>query len=117
MTAVANRSKAPSRPTVTNPTTIPNFYTSLALLIVGGFGLAGFGTMQVALLLVETPAHLRARILGLLTVCIGMGPVGVLHIGYMAERFGTVVGLVTVGLEGTLLLLATAVIWPELRKD
>ena len=93
-----------------------NFYTSLALLIVGGFGLAGFGTMQVALLLVETPAHLRARILGLLTVCIGMGPVGVLHIGYMAERFGTVVGLVTVGLEGTLLMLATAVIWPELRK-
>ncbi len=94
-----------------------NFYISLALLIVGGVGLAGFGTMQVALLLVETPAHLRARILGLLTVCIGMGPVGVLHIGYMAERFGTVVGLVTVGLEGTLLLLATAVIWPELRKD
>ena len=94
-----------------------NFYISLALLIVGGFGLAGFGTMQVALLLVETPAHLRARILGLLTVCIGMAPVGVLHIGYMAERFGTVVGLVTVGLEGTLLLLATAVIWPELRKD
>jgi MFS family permease len=93
-----------------------NFYTSLALLIVGGFGLAGFGTMQVALLLVETPAHLRARILGLLTVCIGMGPVGVLHIGYMAEKFGMVVGLVTVGLEGALLLLATAVIWPELRK-
>ena len=93
-----------------------NFYISLALLIVGGFGLAGFGTMQVALLLVETPAHLRARILGLLTVCIGMAPVGVLHIGYMAEKFGTVVGLVTVGLEGALLLLATAVIWPELRK-
>ena len=93
-----------------------NFYTSLALLIVGGFGLAGFGTMQVALLLVETPAHLRARILGLLTVCIGMAPVGVLHIGYMAETFGMVVGLVTVGLEGALLLLATAVIWPELRK-
>ncbi len=93
-----------------------NFYISLALLIVGGFGLAGFGTMQVALLLLETPARLRARILGLLTVCIGVGPVGVLHLGYMAERFGTVVGLVTVGLEGALLLLATAVIWPELRK-
>ena len=93
-----------------------NFYISLALLIVGGFGLAGFGTMQVALLLLETPAHLRARILGLLTVCIGVAPIGVLHIGYMAERFGTVVGLATVGLEGTLLLLATAVIWPELRK-
>jgi MFS family permease len=94
-----------------------NLYISLALLIVGGFGLAGFGTMQVVLLLLETPAHLRARILGLLTVCIGVGPVGVLHIGYMAERFGTVVGLVTVGLEGTILMLATAVIWPELRRD
>ena len=93
-----------------------NFYISLALLIVGGFGLAGFGTMQVALLLLETPARLRARILGLLTVCIGVGPVGVLHLGYMAERFGTVVGLVTVGLEGALLLLATAAIWPELSK-
>ena len=93
-----------------------NFYISLALLIVGGFGLAGFGTMQVALLILETPARLRARILGLLTVCIGVGPVGVLHLGYMAERFGTVVGLVTVGLEGALLLLVTAAIWPELRK-
>lgn len=92
------------------------FYFSIILLVLGGFGLAGFGTMQVTLLLLETPPHLRARILGLLTVCIGMGPVGVLHVGYMAEIFGTVNGMVMVGLEGIVIMAIVGFVWPELRK-
>jgi MFS family permease len=92
------------------------FYLSVALLMVGGFGLAGFGTMQVALLLLETPSHLRARILGLLTVCIGVGPIGVLHVGYMAEIFGTVNGLGMIALEGIAIITIIGFVWPELRK-
>ena len=92
------------------------FYFSIILLVLGGFGLAGFGTMQVTLLLLETPPHLRARILGLLTVCIGVGPVGVLHVGYMAEIFGTVNGMVMVGLEGIVIIAIVGFVWPELRK-
>ena len=85
-------------------------------MILGGFGLAGFGTMQVTLLLLETPPHLRARILGLLTVCSGVGPVGVLYVGYMAEIFGTVNGMVMVGLEGIAIIAIVGFVWPELRK-
>ena len=93
------------------------FYFSIILLVLGGVGLAGLGTMQVTLLLLETPPHLRARILGLLTVCIGVGPVGVLHVGYMAEIFGTVNGMVMVGLEGIVIIAIVGFVWPELRKD
>ena len=93
-----------------------NFYWSLILLAVGGFGLAGFGTMQVTLLLIETPSHLRARVLGLLTVCIGTGPIGALHVGYMAEQFGTVNGLTIVAVEGIIAMIIAGFVWPELRK-
>ena len=93
-----------------------NLYLSIILLTVGGFGLAGFGTMQVTLLLLETPSYLRARILGLLTVCIGVGPIGALHIGYMAEQFGTINGLVIVAIEGLIIMAIAGLMWPELRK-
>ena len=93
-----------------------NFYWSLILLAVGGFGLAGFGTMQVTLLLIETPSHLRARVLGLLTVCIGTGPIGSLHVGYMAEQFGIVNGLTIVAVEGIIVMIIAGFVWPELRK-
>jgi MFS family permease len=66
----------------------PAFPLAWALLAVGGFGSAAFANMQTSLIVLHAPAHIRSRLMGLLTVCIGMGPVGILLIGFLADRVG-----------------------------
>ena len=46
--------------------------------------------------------------LGVLTLCIGTGPIGFLHVGWLAETFGAPVALMVTGVEG---LLALLVLW------
>jgi MFS family permease len=67
---------------------VPAFWLACGLLAVGGFGSAGFSNMQTSLIVLHAPAHIRSRLMGLLTVCIGMGPLGVLFIGFLADRVG-----------------------------
>ena len=44
--------------------------------------------MQTSLIVLHAPAHIRSRLMGLLTVCIGMGPLGILLVGFLADRVG-----------------------------
>lgn len=43
---------------------------------MGGFGTAGFGNMQPSLMLTEAPPEMRSRLMGVVTMCIGTGPLG-----------------------------------------
>ena len=53
---------------------IPNPWLAGLALILVGIGGSGFGIMQPTLIYLATPVELRSRVLGLLSVCIGMGP-------------------------------------------
>ena len=64
----------------------PFYWLAFAVLVIGGFGTAGFGNMQTTLMLTEAPPEMRSRLMGLVTVCIGTGPLGVLAAGALAER-------------------------------
>jgi MFS family permease len=64
------------------------FGFAFAALVLGGIGSAGFGTMQTTLILTETPFELRARIMGVLTMFIGTGPLGMLSMGLLAAWLG-----------------------------
>jgi MFS family permease len=66
----------------------PDFPLACGLLALGGFGSAAFANMQTSLIVFHAPAHIRSRLMGLLTVCIGMGPLGILLVGFLADRFG-----------------------------
>ena len=57
------------------------------------FGSAAFANMQTSLIVLHAPPHIRSRLMGLLTVCIGMGPLGILLIGALAERLGPLVAV------------------------
>ena len=60
------------------------------VLVVGGVGQSGFGTMQSTITMLSAPPDMRGRMVGLMSVCIGIGtPVGGLAIGILAELFGT----------------------------
>ena len=66
----------------------PVFPLACGLLAVGGFGSAAFANMQTSLIVLHAPAAIRSRLMGLLTVCIGMGPLGILLVGFLADRVG-----------------------------
>jgi hypothetical protein len=67
---------------------VPAFALACGLLAAGGFGSAAFANMQTSLIVLHAPAHIRSRLMGLLTVCIGMGPLGILLVGFLADRVG-----------------------------
>lgn len=77
------------------------------LLALGGLGTAAFGSMQTTLVILNVGSDARSRVLGLVTTCIGMGPIGVLAAGALADRFGPVAALTTMAAIGATLVIAS----------
>ena len=75
---------------------MPVFPLACLLLSLGGFGQAAFANMQTSLIVLHAPMHIRSRLMGLLTVCIGMGPLGILLVGFLASWFGPMLAIETV---------------------
>ena len=83
-------------------------------LIMTGLGGAGFATMQATLVYLAAPLQMRSRILGILTVCIGTGPIGFLWLGWLADRIGSHNAVAVTGALGLLALAATWRWWKEI---
>lgn len=73
-------------------------------LLLAGVGGAGFAIMQPTLVLLATPTEMRSRMMGLISVCIGLGPIGFLLLGGLAESFGASVAVGATGLAGLVVL-------------
>jgi MFS family permease len=80
-------------------------------LMLAGWGGSGFSIMQTTLVFLATPPEMRSRVLGLLSVCIGAGPIGFLHLGLMAEVIGSHYAVALSGCEGLLVLWLTRRWW------
>ena len=89
---------------------------SFALILLCGIGIAGFSVMQSTIMFLAAPASLRSRLMGLLTVAIGAGPIGMLHVGLLADWLGSAHAVALIALEGLLALGVAALLWPELRR-
>jgi MFS family permease len=79
----------------------PSYWLAFTLLVLGGFGTAGFGNMQSTLMLTEAPPEMRSRLMGVVTVCIGTGPLGQLAAGALSGPLGprgAVIAMAAVGL-------------------
>ncbi len=83
-------------------------------LLVSGIGAAGFSSMQTTLLVLNTPPELRARVMGLLSVCIGTALIGFLSIGLLARQFGAETAIILSSLGGLGTLTLIWVVWPEI---
>ena len=57
------------------------------------------------------PLEMRSRILGVLSVCIGTGPIGFLWLGWLADRIGAPQATAITGAMGLLALAATYPLW------
>jgi uncharacterized membrane protein len=53
--------------------------------------------------------------MGVLSVCIGTGPIGFLHLGLMADAFGAPLAMTIMAIEGLVALVIAYCVWPEIR--
>lgn len=93
-----------------------SFPLSLAALFASGVGIAGFAVMQGTIMFLAAPPALRSRLMGLLTVTIGTGPIGMLHLGFLANWAGAPGAILIITIEGLVALALTAWFWPELWR-
>jgi MFS family permease len=82
----------------------------IALLTTGMLS-AVFAVMQSTLVYRCTPTEMRARLLGVLSVCIGTAPLGFLYLGFLAELMGPQWATVVLGAQGLLAMLVSFRWW------
>ncbi|MBO0711961.1 MAG: hypothetical protein J2P47_11855, partial [Acetobacteraceae bacterium] len=90
---------------------LPSPLAAGTALMITGVGQSGFSIMQATLVYLAAPPEMRSRILGVLSVCIGVGPIGFLHIGWLAGLLGAHWATALSGAEGLLALALTRRWW------
>ena len=95
---------------------VDKYFLGISILWVAGLGMAGFGAMQSTLVLTLAPKNARSRLMGVLSVCIGCAPIGLLNLGLLADLFGAQIALTIVSSAGFATLLLTIIIIPQLRR-
>jgi len=86
----------------------PWYALAWLLLLLGGLGTAAFSAMQSTLILAAAPAAMRSRVMGILTVCIGTGPLGVVAAGTLSDRIGERHAMLAMALVGLVALSLVA---------
>jgi MFS family permease len=87
-----------------------------ASLLLMGFCQAGFSIMQATLVYLLTPQELRSRVLGILSVCIGLGPIGFTALGLAADWLGAPAAALATGCAGLAVLLLTSGTWRAILR-
>jgi MFS family permease len=80
-------------------------------LLFTGLGGAGFSIMQATLVYLSAPPEMRSRMLGVLSVCIGVGPIGFVGLGWLADAIGAQWATGATGVLGLLMLVLTRPLW------
>jgi MFS family permease len=82
-----------------------------SVLLLTGLANAGFSIMQATLVYLAAPPEMRSRVFGVLSVCIGIGMIGFMHLGWLAGMIGATRAIVIIGAEGLVALLLTRRWW------
>ena len=91
-----------------------SFLPSGVFLVLEGIGAGLFAAMQAALVLLNTPLEMRSRMMGLLSVCVGLCALGFLHIGLLADWVGAQNAVLICTGEGLIALILVCWTWPEI---
>jgi hypothetical protein len=92
-----------------------SFVAASMTLTAIGLAMSGFAGMQSTLTYYHAAAEYRSRVLGVVALCIGTGPLGFLNVGWMAESYGVSTALAVMSLEGLFAVLLLWY-WGALRK-
>jgi MFS family permease len=72
----------------------------LGALLLGGIGSGVYNIHQTTIVMADTPPALRSRVMGLVTVCIGCWPLGMVLVGTLIAPFGPLGALAALGFGG-----------------
>ncbi|HTR84910.1 MAG TPA: MFS transporter [Reyranella sp.] len=86
------------------------FPAGVALLMTGLSG-ASFATLQATLVYLASPVEMRSRVMGVLSLCVGTGPIGFIWLGWLADRIGAPQATAITGAVGLAALAATWRVW------
>jgi MFS family permease len=95
---------------------MPWYPAALIALMVAGFGIAGFATMQSVLVMISAEDEMRGRAMGMLSMSIGALPFSMLLLGAYATAVGPAVGVMTSVSIGLVALVAFSIWRPEARN-
>ncbi|MCC7485025.1 MAG: MFS transporter [Burkholderiales bacterium] len=82
-----------------------------AALFLAGASNAGFAVMQSTLVYRGAPVAMRARLLGLVSVCIGTAPIGFLYLGLLVEVLTPRAATIALAAQGLLAMLLARRYW------
>jgi len=92
----------------------PDALLAGTVLLITGLANAGFSIMQATLVYLAAPPEMRSRIYGVLSVCIGVGMIGFIHLGLLAGMIGASWATAAIGVEGIVAMLLTRRFWRAL---
>ena len=92
------------------------YWVTLIILFFGGIGMSGFVTMQSAIMIFVSSPEMRGRVLGSVTVFIGIGPFGQLGIGLMASILDPATAVLITASTGIVLMFIAFIIYPAMNK-
>jgi len=86
----------------------PSVAPSAIAIFISGAASAGFGIMQTTITYLASPPELRTRAFGVLALCIGLAPIGFIHLGWLANTTSSPTATLIIAIEG---LVALALTW------
>ena len=95
---------------------VPTVEIAIPVMIVVGFGVSGFVTMQTTLSVLHASPEMRGRAMGAVALGIGGMPIGMALLGALAEAYGAPMALGMTASLGFLIILAIGVFQPALRR-
>ena len=95
----------------------PSFWMALPIMVIGGFSMSGFATMQSIIVITSAPIEIRGRVLGVLAAAIGTGPFGALIVGSLAVIWGANNAVTAIAVTGLMLTTLTLMIWPAFLRN
>jgi predicted MFS family arabinose efflux permease len=93
---------------------VPSVPFAGTALLLTGVSNAAFSVMQATLIYLAAPPEMRSRMYGVLSVCIGTGPIGFLFLGVLADAIGAPWATAATGALGLFALAATRRWWRHL---
>ena len=93
-----------------------SYWLSLAVMGVTGAALGSHSVVQSTLMLLASPPALRTRTMGALVLCIGLAPLGMLHLGWLAKLLGAPAALAISAVEGAAAVIVVILLFPRILK-
>jgi MFS family permease len=93
------------------------YWVSFVTVFFGGFGMASFAAMQSAIMIYAASPAMRARVMGSVAMFIGLGPIGQINIGLLADLIDPRTAILITGGIGLFTVMVAGIMIPNLRSS